>query len=141
MGLVVRDGLNACNPLGRQAGVAALFGDFTRRAIAAGVDRTRFVDWLGPMQLVSAPAGRIRGRVLYFNNAKGRGKVLGSDRIVYVVYFSMIEGDVFGSLDAGQLVEFTAWYGAFNSGPGLAAIDLVRLTDGPTAEPSTATAG
>jgi len=138
---IVRDGLNACGSLGRQAGVAAQFGNFTRRAIAAGIDRTRFVDWFGPSELLSAPAGRIRGRVPYFDNMKGRGKVLGSDRVVYFVHFAMIQGDGFRSLDGGQLVEFTAWYGTFNTGPGMAANHLVRVTEGSTTEPSTATAG
>jgi CspA family cold shock protein len=127
---VVRDSLNACVPLGRQAGVSALFGNFTRRAIAAGMDRTRFVDWFGPAHLLSAPAGRIRGRVLYYDKAKGRGKVLGSDRVVYFVHFSMIQGDGFRSLDDGQLVEFTARPGTFNGVPGVAAYDVARLTEG-----------
>ena len=34
--------LDICAPIGRQAASTALFGDFTRRAILAGFDRTRF---------------------------------------------------------------------------------------------------
>ena len=127
---IVREAVDACDAIGRQAAMAALFGDFTRRAIAAGIDRTRFVEWFGPADILSAPSGRMRGRVLYFSNPKGRGKVLGSDGVVYFVHFSMIQGPGFKSLDGGQLVEFTPQYGTFNSGPGMGALNVVRLTEG-----------
>ena len=39
----------------------------------------------------------MRGRVLYFKNAKGHGRVLGADRVVYFVHFSMIR-----QLDSAQ---------------------------------------
>jgi len=139
--LVVRDAVNTCDPIGRQAAMEALFGSLTRRAIAAGIDRTRFVEWFGPAEILSAPAGRMRGRVLYFDNAKGRGKVLGSDGVVYFVHFSMIQGPGFRSLDGGQLVEFTPQYGTFNGGPGVAASELARLTEGPDAEGRPSMAG
>ena len=112
----------------------ALFGSFTRHAIAAGIDRTRFVEWLGSAEILSAPLGRMRGRVLYFDNAKGRGKVLGSDAVVYFVHFSMIHGSGFRSLDGGQLVEFTPQHGSFNGVLGVAAYELVRLAEDSDAE-------
>jgi len=128
---VVREAVNACDAIGRRAATQALFGSFTRHAIAAGIDRTRFVEWFGPAEILSAPVGRVRGRVLYFDNAKGRGKVLGSDRAIYFVHFSMIQGPGFRALDGGQLVEFTPWPGSFNGVLGVAASQLVRLTEGP----------
>jgi cold shock CspA family protein len=67
--------------------------------------------------------------VLYFNDAKGRGKVLGSDGTVYFVHFAMIRGTGFRSLSAGQLVEYTPQFGVFNGREGLAAYDLARLTE------------
>ena len=90
----------------RQSAMPFLFGDFTRRAIAAGVDRTRFVEWLGPPSVLVAADGRARGRVLYFDPAKGRGKVLTSDGTVVFVHFSAIVGPGFRSLAGGELVEF-----------------------------------
>lgn len=121
--------MDACEPTGREAASAALFGDFSRRAIAAGVDRTRFVEWFVPAALFVAPVGRQRGRVLYFNMAKGRGKVLGADGMVYFVHFSMLRGEGVRSIDGGELVEFTPWFGTFNSGVGWAAFDTTRLTE------------
>jgi cold shock protein len=125
---VVRDALLACDAICRDTAMPVLFGDFTRRAIAAGIDRARFVDWFGPAEILRAPSGRVRGRVLYFNNAKGRGKVLGADRNVYFVHFSMIQGSGFRSLAAGQLVEFRPESGSFNGVLGLGAYDL-RLVE------------
>lgn len=55
----VSAGLRNCDSMGRQAAATALFGDFTRRAIAAGVERTRFLEWLGPPELLEAPSGRV----------------------------------------------------------------------------------
>jgi hypothetical protein len=77
----IHDALAICAPVGRQAAVAALFGDLARRAIASGFDRTRFREWFGPDILFTAAPGRMRGRVLYFKNEKGHGKVLGADRL------------------------------------------------------------
>lgn len=94
------------SPEVRRAAMPSLFGDFTRRAIAAGVDRTRFVAWLGPQALLDAPEGRLRGRILYFDDAKGRGKLLASDASVVFVHFSAINGDGVRSVAGGQLVEF-----------------------------------
>jgi cold shock CspA family protein len=127
--LVVRDALIVCEPVGRQAAVATLFGDFTRCAIAAGLDRTRFVEWFGPAELFTASSGRMRGRVLYFNIPKGRGKTLGADRTVYFVHFSMIRGTGFRSLEAGQLIEFTPQFGVINGRDGWAAYDVARLAE------------
>jgi cold shock CspA family protein len=127
--LAVGEALGVCEAIGRQAASAALFGDFTRRAIAAGLDRTRFVEWLVPTTLFAAPSGRQRGRVLYFDIAKGRGKVLGADRTVYFVHFSMLRGDGFRSIAGGQLVEFTPQFGSFNAGVGWAASDVARLSE------------
>lgn len=121
---VVRDALLTCDAICREAAMPALFGDFTRRAIATGIDRTRFVDWFGPAEILRAPSGRVRGRVLYFNNAKGSGKVLGADRNVYFVHFSMIQSSGFRSLAGGQLVEFRPQSGSFNGVLGLGAYDL-----------------
>ena len=126
----VRDALSVSTPSVRQAAMPVLFGDFTRRVIAAGFDRTRFVEWFGPEEIVKAPAGRMRGRVLYFNNAKGRGKVLGSDGHLYFVHFSMIRGNGFRSLDGGQLVEFSPQSGTFNGIRGAGAYDVARLVEG-----------
>lgn len=128
----VRDAIAMSEPMGRQAAVAALFGDFTRRAIGAGIDRTRFVDWFGPQELFTAPAGRARGRVLYFSSAKGRGKVLGSDRVIYFVHFSAIRGNGFRSVNGGDLVEFTPRFGVSNAGEGMLACDVERLTENGT---------
>ena len=125
----VGEALGVCEPLGRQAASAALFGDFTRRAIAAGFDRTRFVEWFVPAALFAAPAGRQRGRVLYFDISKGRGKVLGADRTVYFLHFSMLRGDRFRSIAGGQLVEFTPRFGRSNAGEGWAASDAARLSE------------
>ena len=130
----MRGALNVSTPSVRQAAMPLLFGDFTRRAIAAGFDRTRFVEWFGPEEILKAPAGRMRGRVLYFNNAKGRGKVLGSDGDLYFVHFSMIRGDGFRSLDGGQLVEFSPRSGSFNSIQGVGAYDVARLDEGEDTE-------
>ena len=126
---IVRDAIAISEPVVRQAAVAALFGDFTRRAIGAGIDRTRFVDWFGPPQLFTAPAGRVRGRVLYFNLDKGRGKILGSDRVIYFVHFSAILGTGFRSVSGGTLVEFTPCVGVSNAGEGMLARDVERLTE------------
>ena len=131
---IVRDALGVCEPVGRQEAVAALFGDFTRRAIALGVDRRRFAEWFGPAEIFKAPSGRMRGRVLYFNNAKGRGKVLGSDRTVYFVHFAMIRAAGFRSLDAGQLVEFTPELLVINGQEGPAASDVARLAEADATE-------
>ena len=125
----VGEALEVCEPIGREAASAALFGDFTRRAIAAGLDRTRFVEWLVPSALFAAPSGRQRGRVLYFDMGKGRGKVLGADRTVYFLHFSMLRGDRLRSIAGGQLVEFTPWFGSFNSSEGWAASDTARLAE------------
>jgi cold shock CspA family protein len=125
----VGEALGVCEPIGRQIASAALFGDFTRRAIAAGFDRTRFVEWLVPTALFAAPSGRQRGRVLYFNNAKGRGKVLGADRTVYFLTFGMLRGDGFRSTAGGQLVEFTPQFGSFNGVEGWGAYDAARLSE------------
>jgi hypothetical protein len=125
----VGEALGVCEPIGRQAASAALFGDFTRRAIAAGLDRTRFVEWLVPSALFAAPSGRRRGRVLYFDTAKGRGKVLGADRTVYLLTFGMLRGDGSRSIAGGQLVEFTPQFGSFNGREGWAASDAARLSE------------
>ena len=125
----IRDAVSLCEPAGRQAAVAALFGEFTRRAIGCGFDRTRFRDWFGPDALFTAPQGRMRGRVLYFNNAKGRGKVLGSDRVVYFVHFSMIRATGFRSIESGQLVEFTRQFAVVNGRECWVANEVMSLSD------------
>ena len=125
----VSAGLRNCDSKGRQAGATALFGDFTRRAIAAGVDRTRFVEWLGPLELLEARSGRVRGRVLYFKDAKGHGQLLGANRTVYFVHFSAFRGIGFRSEEAGQLVEFTPLYGTINDRQGWMARDVERLLE------------
>ena len=109
----------------RQSAMPFLFGDFTRRAIAAGVDRTRFVEWLGPASILVAPAGRARGRVLYFNSAKGRGKLLASDGTVVFVHFSAIAERGFRTLAGGELVEFER----VASPVGFEARHVIRLPD------------
>jgi cold shock CspA family protein len=121
--------LGVCDATGREVGTTVLFGDFTRRAIAAGFERTRFVDWLGPAEILEGPPGRIRGRVLYYNNAKGRGKLLGGDRVVYFVGFSAIRGSGYRSLRGGQLVEFAPMYGVINERLGWMAQDLAELSE------------
>ena len=121
--------LSECDAIGREVGIALLFEDVPRRAIAAGFDRTRFVEWLGPAEILEAPSGRIRGRVLYYNDAKGRGKLLGADRIVYFVHFSAIRGVGYRSLRGGQLIEFTPLYGVINERTGWMARDLAALSD------------
>lgn len=130
----IQDAVSLCDPAGRQAAVAALFGEFTRRAIDCGVDRTRFRDWFGPDALFAAPQGRMRGRVLYFNDAKGRGKVLGADRVVYFVHFSMIRATGFCSLEAGQLVEFTPQFATVNGRECWVANEVVSLSEASEAE-------
>ena len=110
--------------------MGVLFSDFTRRAIASGFDRTRFVEWLGPADLLEAPSGRVRGRVLYFNDAKGRGKLLGADGIVYFVHFSALHGDDgYRSLGGGQLVEFTPLHGVINERTGWMAREVEQLKE------------
>jgi cold shock CspA family protein len=133
----IHDAVSLCGPAGRQAAVAALFGEFTRRAIGCGVDRTRFRDWFGPDALFTAPQGRMRGRVLYLNDAKGRGKVLGPDRVVYFVHFSMIRATGFCSLEAGQLVEFTPQFSTVNGRPCWVASEAVSIPETGAAEPDT----
>lgn len=126
---VVREAINACDSVGRKAAMDALFGDFTRRAIHAGIDRTRFVEWFGPAELLIAPAGRMRGRALYFTAAKGHGRVLGADAVVYFVLWTLIQGQGFRSLVGGQLVEFTPREWQFNGEMKDAAFELVRLAE------------
>ena len=126
---IVRDALNVSSAAGRQAAMPLLFGDFTRRAIGASFDRTRFVDWFGPAEILEAPSGRMRGRVLYFSNDKGHGKVLGADRVVYFVHFSAVRASGFRSLDGGQLVEFRPERGSFNGVDGFGAYDLTVLAE------------
>ena len=121
--------LEICEPIGRQAANTALFGDFTRRAILAGFDRTRFVEWFVPKALFAAPSGRQRGRVLYFDPLKGRGKVLGADRTVYLLTFGMLRGPGFRSVTGGQFVQFTPQFGSFNGREGWAASNAVRLSE------------
>lgn len=128
----VRDAMAVSEPAVRQAAMAVLFGDFTRRAIGAGIERTRFVEWFGPDHLFTAPAGRVRGRVLYFNSAKGRGKVLGRDRVIYFIHFSAIRGTGFRAVSGGTLVEFTPRFGVSNAGEGMLAYDVERLTENGT---------
>lgn len=126
---IVGEAIGACEPIGREAASAALFGDFTRRAIAAGFDRTRFAEWLVPAALFEAPPGRKRGRVLYFKNAKGHGKVLGADGTVYFMHFSMLRGDWFRSVAGGELLEFTPEFVTTNAGEQWAAYDAARLSE------------
>ncbi len=123
---VVGEALDVCTPAGRDEAIGALFGDFTRRAIAAGVDRTRFVEWFRPRRLFAAPVGRVRGRVLYFNNPKGKGKILGSDGVVYSVLFFTIAGPGVRSLEGGHLVEFVPESGLINGQPGFMATDVKK---------------
>ena len=130
----IHDAVSLCGPAGRQAAVAALFGEFTRRAIGCGVDRTRFRDWFGPDALFTAPQDRMRGRVLYFNNAMGRGKVLGADRVVYFVHFSMIRATGFRSIESGQLVEFTRQFAGVNGRECWVANEVVSLSEASEAE-------
>ena len=125
----VSEAVRACDALGRKAAMPLLFGDFTRCAIAAGIDRTRFVDWVGPEELLKASPDRMRGRVLYFNRSKGRGKILGSDRTVCFVSFAMIREPGFRFLIGGELVEFTPTFGQFNGQIGVLAHDVVRLQE------------
>jgi CspA family cold shock protein len=122
---VVRQAVAICDPRGRRAAAAALFGDFTRRAIAGGIDRTRFVDWFGPAELFKTTPRRVRGRVLYFSNAKGRGKILGINRVVYFVHFSALRGLGFRTAAGGELVEFTP----VNGPQGMEARDVTRLDE------------
>jgi CspA family cold shock protein len=123
---VVREALRSCGPVGRQAAVRVLFGDFTRRSIAANFDRTRFAEWFEPAELFAPSNGRLqRGRVLYFNPAKGRGKILGASGLIFFVHFSAIQDKGFRSLESGELVEFSSI-----DGPrGLEARDVARLTE------------
>ena len=121
--------LGACDAIGREVGTTFLFGDFTRRSIAARFERTRFVEWLGPAELLEAPSGRIRGRVLYYSDSKGRGKLLGADRVVYFFHCSAIVDTGYRSLRGGQLVELTPLYGAINQNMGWMARDVVPLSE------------
>jgi cold shock CspA family protein len=134
----IHDAVSLCEPAGRQAAVAALFGEFTRRAIGCGFDRTRFRDWFGPDALFTAPQGRRRGRVLYFKNGKGHGKVLGADRVVYFVHFSMmIRATGFRSLEDGQLVEFTPEFSTVNGRPCWIANEAEPIPETGAAQPDT----
>jgi len=63
--------------------------------------------------------------VLYFNAAKGRGKLLGSNRVVYFVHCSAIRGAGLRSLSGGELIEFTPRFGV----EGMAACDVARLDE------------
>jgi cold shock CspA family protein len=126
---LVSDALRACDARGREAAMPRLFGDFTRRAIAAGIDRTRFVDWFGSAELLNAKVGRKRGRVLYFKSAKGHGRILATDRTVCFVHYSAIQASGFRSLVGGQLVEFTPVFGSFNDQTGLLARDVACLPE------------
>lgn len=126
---VVAEALNVCEAGGRQTAMPLLFGDFTRRAIGAGVDRTRFVRWLGPPEILNANPGRVRGRVLYFSNAKGRGKILGADGVVYFCHYSQIQGVGFRSIDGGELVEFTPQFGSFNGVEGFGAYSVACVSE------------
>ncbi len=117
--------LESSGPTLREAAIPFLFGDFTRRAIAAGIDRTRFVAWLGPRALLEAPQGRLRGRVLYFDDAKGRGKLLASDAGVVFVHYSAIAGSGFRSFAGGELVEFER----IEAPNGHAARNVTKLTE------------
>jgi hypothetical protein len=134
---VVGQALSACDAPARHAAMPLLFGDFTRRAIAAGFDRTRFVAWLGPAEILIAPAGRARGRVLWFKNAKGHGRILGTNGAIHFVHFSMFRetdlrrtaGGFLRPIDGGELVEFTPQYATFNNGPGFGAYDAVCLNE------------
>jgi cold shock CspA family protein len=126
---LVADALRQCDARGREAAMPRLFGDFTRRAIAAGIDRTRFVDWFGPPELLNAPAGRSRGRALYFNYHKGHGRIFATDCTVCFVHYSAIPGAGFRSLAGGALVEFTPVFGSFNSETGYLAREVFRLSE------------
>ena len=126
---IIADALRACDARGRGAAMPRLFGDFTRRAIAAGIDRTRFVDWFGPPEILNAPAGRMRGRALYFKDHKGHGRILATDRTVCFVHFSAIHKSGFRSLAGGELVEFTPMYGSFNGETGTIARDVVGVAE------------
>lgn len=126
---IVSEAVWASDALGREAAMPLLFGDFTRCAIAAGIDRTRFVDWFGPVEILKALPDRMRGRVLYFDRSKGRGKILASDRTVCFVSFVMIREAGFRFLIGGELVEFTPTFGQFNKLTGVLAHDVVRLRE------------
>jgi CspA family cold shock protein len=126
---IVSDALKVCPAAGRQAAMPLLFGDFTRRAIAASFDRTRFVEWFGPAEILAAPSGRMRGRALYFDNSKGRGKLLGADGTVCFVHYSFIRASGFRSLDGGQLVEFRPQRGSYNGVEGIGAYDVTPVAE------------
>jgi cold shock CspA family protein len=127
---IVANALRVCDTPGRQAARPLLFGDFTRQAIAAGFDRTRFVEWFGPAHILSATPGRARGRVLYFKDAKGHGRILGTDGRIHFVHYSMIRGDrFFRTLGGGALVEFTPREGSFNGIEGFGAYDVSCLDE------------
>ena len=126
---LVSDALRACDAHGRAAAMPRVFGDFTRTAIAAGIDRTRFVDWFGAPEILKTAVGRTRGRVLYFKDDKGHGRILATDRTVCFVHFSAIHASGFRSLVAGELVEFTPVFGAFNGATGFMARDVVRVAE------------
>ena len=128
---LVSDALRSCDARGREAAMPLLFGDFTRRAIAAGIDRTRFVDWFGPDEILQARGARKRGRVLYFKIDKGHGRILATDRTVCFVHYSAIPSSGFRSLTGGQLVEFTPVCGGFNDQSGIIARDLECLPEEP----------
>ena len=75
--------------------------------------------------------------MLYFKHEKGHGKVLGADRVVYFVHFSMIRATGFRSLEDGQLVEFTPQFSTVNAGPCWAANEAVPIPETDAAQPDT----
>jgi CspA family cold shock protein len=73
-------------------------------------------------------AKRERGRVLWFNNAKGTGRICSDEHgdIVWV-HFAQISIDGFKSLSEGQIVEYTRVVGPGPHGDRAIAYDVVPV--------------
>jgi CspA family cold shock protein len=57
-------------------------------------------------QAGSKEDGQVKGKIKWFNNAKGYGFIQRDDGKDVFVHYSAIQGDGYRSLDEGQEVEF-----------------------------------
>ena len=77
-------------------------------------------------------ATREQGTVRWFSNQKGYGFIARDSGEDVFVHFSSIGGDGYKTLTEGEKVEFSVEQGA----KGLAAVDVLRVQNGSTAEAS-----
>jgi len=77
-------------------------------------------------------ATREQGTVRWFSNQKGYGFIARESGEDVFVHFSSIGGDGYKTLTEGEKVEFSVEQGT----KGLAAVDVLRVQNGSTAEAS-----